>query len=105
MKVEMRCELGNFSPYVSKVYVNGKLLVPSISQNYCNHSPDGFSWGYEGSGPHQLALAVLMELFPTVPPEHLQYKYFCRQIISQFPFSTSFSVTFNFNPADYIWKP
>ena len=24
-----------------------------------NHSPDGFEWGYHGSGPSQLALAIL----------------------------------------------
>lgn len=24
-----------------------------------NHSPDGFNWGYSGSGPAQLALAIL----------------------------------------------
>lgn len=24
-----------------------------------NHSPDGFEWGYGGSGPAQLALAIL----------------------------------------------
>ena len=24
-----------------------------------NHSPDGFNWGYGGSGPSQLALAIL----------------------------------------------
>lgn len=24
-----------------------------------NHSPDGFEWGYNGSGPSQLALAIL----------------------------------------------
>jgi len=26
-----------------------------------NHSPDGFSWGYSGSGPAQLALAILCD--------------------------------------------
>ena len=26
-----------------------------------NHSPDGFNWGYQGSGPAQLALALLYE--------------------------------------------
>jgi hypothetical protein len=26
-----------------------------------NHSPDGFQWGYEGSGPAQLALALLAD--------------------------------------------
>ena len=25
----------------------------------CNYSPDGFNWGYHGSGPSQLALAIL----------------------------------------------
>jgi len=25
----------------------------------CNHSPTGFGWGYAGSGPAQLALAIL----------------------------------------------
>jgi Family of unknown function (DUF6166) len=27
-----------------------------------NHSPDGFEWGYGGSGPSQLALAILVDL-------------------------------------------
>lgn len=27
-----------------------------------NHSPDGFAWGYGGSGPAQLALAILAYL-------------------------------------------
>jgi Family of unknown function (DUF6166) len=26
-----------------------------------NHSPDGFEWGYTGSGPAQLALAILAD--------------------------------------------
>ena len=26
------------------------------------HSPDGFQWGYQGSGPAQLALALLLDL-------------------------------------------
>jgi Family of unknown function (DUF6166) len=26
-----------------------------------NHSPTGFAWGYEGSGPAQLALALLCD--------------------------------------------
>ncbi|MBN2286928.1 MAG: hypothetical protein JXI43_10805, partial [Tissierellales bacterium] len=26
-----------------------------------NHSPDGFCWGYGGSGPAQLALAILLK--------------------------------------------
>ena len=47
-----------------KVWLNGKRLYPGKSQRVWNHSPDGFNWGYEGSGPAQLALAVLLEVVP-----------------------------------------
>ena len=43
------------------VYVDGRLLTPQRSQKVWNHSPDGFNWGYGGSGPAQLALAILLE--------------------------------------------
>lgn len=33
-------------------------LLPE-RQDLANHSPDGFEWGYGGSGPTQLALAIL----------------------------------------------
>lgn len=46
-----------------EVWLNGKLLSPVESQKYINHSPDGFNWGYRGSGPSQLALAVYLEIF------------------------------------------
>lgn len=36
-------------------------LHPTASQNLFNHSPTGFHWGYLGSGPAQLALALLLE--------------------------------------------
>jgi len=37
---------------------------------YCDHSPDGFNTGYNGSGPSQLAFAILMDylLFRNVLP-------------------------------------
>ena len=37
-------------------------LDPSPSQKLYNHSPDGFQWGYSGSGPAQLALALLLDV-------------------------------------------
>lgn len=43
------------------VYKDGKILDPSRSLKVWNHSPDGFEWGYSGSGPAQLALALLLE--------------------------------------------
>jgi len=43
-----------------QVWVNGRELRPERSQQVWNHSPDGFNWGYAGSGPAQLALAILL---------------------------------------------
>src|SRR5204863_5783137 len=42
------------------VTMDGALLRPGRSQRVINHSPDGFAWGYGGSGPAQLALAILL---------------------------------------------
>jgi len=47
----------------NKVFLDGRELKPDSSQKVVNHSPDGFNWGYTGSGPAQLALAVCMRLF------------------------------------------
>lgn len=41
------------------VTVDGDLLDPRLDLR--NHSPDGFEWGYGGSGPAQLALAILAD--------------------------------------------
>lgn len=46
-----------------EVHLNGKPLHPGRSQKVRNHSPTGFNWGYGGSGPAQLALAICLELF------------------------------------------
>ena len=53
-----------FSREVVIVEANGKTrqLHPERSQAVKNHSPDGFNWGYGGSGPGQLTLAILLEV-------------------------------------------
>jgi len=43
------------------------------------HSPDGFEWGYGGSGPADLALAILREVFCIDPKcKELADKYYLR---------------------------
>ena len=43
--------------------INGvSRFLPKYTQEV-NHSPDGFQWGYSGSGPTQLSYAVLREYF------------------------------------------
>jgi hypothetical protein len=43
--------------FVVRVMVNDEPLDPRL--DLANHSPSGFEWGYPGSGPAQLALALL----------------------------------------------
>lgn len=46
---------------VQKVYSDGPTSPVKERQDLANHSPDGFEWGYGGSGPAQLALAILAD--------------------------------------------
>jgi Family of unknown function (DUF6166) len=46
-----------------------------------NHSPDGFNWGYGGSGPAQLALALLLDVVDRYIAEAL-YQEFKWKVIS-----------------------
>jgi hypothetical protein len=45
--------------YAALVTVNGRRLNPRF--DLWNHSPTGFEWGYGGTGPAQLALAILAD--------------------------------------------
>jgi hypothetical protein len=40
------------------ISINGKLSTLPARWDLREHSPDGFAWGYGGSGPSQLALAM-----------------------------------------------
>lgn len=64
------------------VTVNGAPLPPARSWAVRNHSPDGFNWSYSGSGPAQLALALLLDA--TGDPELAQghYQDFKRQFVA-----------------------
>ena len=66
------------------VYINDKILSPKRSQKVRNHSPDGFAWGYGGSGPSQLALALLLE-FTTQEEAQINYMDFKFEIIANLP--------------------
>jgi len=47
-----------------EVWANGKSILAGKSLEVFDHSPTGFSWGYGGSGPAQLALAILLRYIP-----------------------------------------
>ena len=50
---------GRREGYAVIVTVNAAPLNPRL--DLWNHSPTGFEWGYGGSGPAQLALALLVD--------------------------------------------
>jgi len=48
--------------HVSVIYGNGKAENLPWRLDLENHSPTGLEWGYGGSGPAQLALAILADV-------------------------------------------
>jgi len=67
-----------------EVSIDGQPLSPKRSQKVRNHSPDGFMWSYGGSGPAQLALAIL--LMATSKEEASKYyQDFKFDVISRLP--------------------
>jgi hypothetical protein len=73
------------------VFLNGTLLFPFNSQQVYNHSPDGFNWGYSGSGPAQLALAILLECTDKQKAIY-NYQNFKREHIAALPQGENFFV-------------
>lgn len=62
------------------------LLDPAPSLNVRNHSPTGFEWGYNGSGPAQLSLAILLDFFGgCVPIAEVLYQFLKDAVTSRLP--------------------
>ena len=72
----------------------GKAVVYRVREDgYCqdldprwdlhNHSPTGFQWGYGGSGPAQLALALLADHLNDDAQAQRFYQLFKWKVISQ----------------------
>jgi len=51
--------------------------------NVGNHSPDGFNWGYGGSGPADLALSILADFLETRKIAPQIYQAFKDEFISK----------------------
>ena len=63
-------------PAEAEVTVGGEPLDWRTSLAVRNHSPSGIEWGYGGSGPSQLALAILLAMTDreTAERRHQQFK-------------------------------
>ncbi|QKY18480.1 MULTISPECIES: DUF6166 domain-containing protein [Halobacteriales] len=58
-------------------------LSPDRSLDLVRHSPAGFEWGYTGSGPAQLACALLLDYFDDESVAHQYYIQFRNEVVSQ----------------------
>lgn len=70
------------------VLVDGeRFQLPALLPGEVRHSPDGFNWGYHGSGPAELARAILIAVFPTDPMVRRPscYQQFKAEIIGGLP--------------------
>ena len=60
-------------------------LSPKASLALRGHSPTGFSWGYGGSGPAQLALALLLHHTQDEEFSLRWYQQFKEDVIARLP--------------------
>lgn len=62
MKVYTGKRLRTGEAVVHVIQENGDSRLLPLGLEVFNHSPTGFEWGYSGSGPAQLALALLLDV-------------------------------------------
>ncbi len=64
--------------------------------NIINHSPTGFCWGYNGSGPAQLALALLIDCLGDIEQAKKYYQQFKNDVIARFNMNGNWGMTENY---------
>ena len=62
-------------------------ILPDRIQKVYNHSPDGFEWGYGGSGPSQLSLAIMLEATDDDRKALNLYQGFKFDVVSGLPYA------------------
>lgn len=74
---------GKRQGYTTEVTVAGLPLDPRF--DLWNHSPTGFEWGYGGSGPAQLALAILAHHLGDDERAVRLHQQFKHQVVARLP--------------------
>ncbi len=77
-----------------QIFINSYELKPERSLQYVYHSPDGFSWGYGGSGPSQLSFAIILELTDDSDNSFVLYQSFKKDFIISLP-QSDFCIQFD----------
>lgn len=73
-----------------RLYIDGKEISPARSQAVISHSPEGFAWGYLGSGPAQAALAILLEVLNDQKMALAYYQTFKANFVAVWPMGKPF---------------
>lgn len=77
-----------------RLFVDGHELSLADSLKVRNHSPDGWNWGYGGSGPAQSALAICLHIFGNRHVAEVLYQRFKEQFVARWqPQRAPFAVT------------
>lgn len=85
------------SPYATggrgQVLVHeGPRTLGTLEHRLVRHSPDGFSWGYGGSGPSELALNLVYDATGE-EPEPALYQAFKTRFVRQWPTDAGWQIT------------
>lgn len=56
-----------------------------VMLDHVNHSPDGFAWGYGGSGPAQLAYAILFDVTNDADKSQQFYQDYKWAVVARLP--------------------
>jgi len=66
---------------VGILYSDGTTIIIGDLEHHVCHSPTGFGWGYEGSGPADLARSILWDYFSDEPTSSL-YQVFKSKFVA-----------------------
>ncbi len=80
---------------VDRIIINGRgeTLDLEASFRVYTYSPTGFNWGYGGAGPHQTALAILMDHLNDNERALAMAPEFANTVISHLPMDEDFVLT------------
>jgi hypothetical protein len=65
------------------VVVDGDAVLLNPRWDVRNHSPDGYEWGYGGSGPAQLALALCCDCLGDEAKAERVYQRFKAEVVAR----------------------
>jgi hypothetical protein len=86
--------------HVQVVDANERGTIVEPLRHVRKHSPDGFAWGYEGSGPAELARCLLIDAFGVTVDDYgdapivdRAYQDFKREVVAGWDIDEPWSIT------------